>query len=799
MLLRRELMISVALVAVFTLRPPVFAINSGNEAAQPAESTTNLPVSPNVPIPVIAGPTGNFMNNPPANLTAIDASNAPTDPNFAGQPSTSNTVDLEVDATSRNPLHYRWRVTDGNVVDVDAPATTWTLAAGPGIHFAYVLVSDGLGGYSEGRIAVNTDENPSSSPVPKNVYTMPTVVAEPPTPRSTAATQIIGQVILGDVSTCGVRNPFFGVNVNAVVELFDANNVPLRRFVLDPYSPIFAVDDEPTATMLSITCEGATAQFTNFTRSTVEPGGVTDVPRNIFILPGTQRPAIQSVTATQNGKSIGYFPLTPTVRLPSDFLIGRLGDKLIGPPAHFLAYKGLDSRKGSCEYYKAIGVIGGCDDFGNFTGPSLTFTQWRQESRIAEFAKFANLDVSAVFINKLDLNLTRDHHGVEYNHDDVSAYVCNHPGPAPDPAPSPQNPTATGTDPTGLFSTPDRVDAAIEDVTKTDSSHPQGRNLLACVAMDRRPVISVANGQRIRTHLGDVFTRFLIFGPDGELLPSVNLDGQGEKFVPGACVACHGGTKYFGLAGTPSAGTPNLGGFPEVVPVEPGFPDFNASQVRDLGAYFLPFDVENLQFHSTRAGLTEPDEDFRIRILNGFVRDADDAVAAVNRIATPGATTRFDTLFHGFYPNSGGPFAKGSHVAPAYTADQDSRDFYLNVVARSCRTCHIAMDDADFENSDPIFRGTFPPFVCDASLAAVDANNNPTRFENTIFTGDANLAYVMPNSRVTFDRFWLSDRPNVAGQPAETVSQPEQTRVHVTNKRRSDGALIAQRCFLPPP
>jgi len=34
---------------------------------------------------------------------------------------------------------------------------TWTLAAGPELHFAYVLVSNGLGGYTEKGIVVNTD------------------------------------------------------------------------------------------------------------------------------------------------------------------------------------------------------------------------------------------------------------------------------------------------------------------------------------------------------------------------------------------------------------------------------------------------------------------------------------------------------------------------------------------------------------------------------------------------------------------------------------------------------------------
>ena len=58
---------------------------------------------------------------------------------------------------SGNHLSYRWRATDGQIMDLSALSTLWTLPAGPGLHFAYVLVSNGKGGYTERRIQVNTD------------------------------------------------------------------------------------------------------------------------------------------------------------------------------------------------------------------------------------------------------------------------------------------------------------------------------------------------------------------------------------------------------------------------------------------------------------------------------------------------------------------------------------------------------------------------------------------------------------------------------------------------------------------
>ena len=74
----------------------------------------------------------------------------------------NRTVQVSVTATdfSGGRLRYRWRSTDGSIADVNSPTTTWKLPPGPGLHYAYVLVSNGRGGYTERRVAVNTDDKP---------------------------------------------------------------------------------------------------------------------------------------------------------------------------------------------------------------------------------------------------------------------------------------------------------------------------------------------------------------------------------------------------------------------------------------------------------------------------------------------------------------------------------------------------------------------------------------------------------------------------------------------------------------
>jgi len=363
-----------------------------------------------------------------------------------------------------------------------------------------------------------------------------------------------------------------------------------------------------------------------------------------------------------------------------------------------------------------------------------------------------DLEAKAVFLNKVDLNLTRDHHSIDYGPDSqgrarLAAYVCNHPGPESDPA----------TDPTGLFqSTPSSaVDAAIDAVLQTDAAHPQGRNLIACVVMDRMPITGVT-GQPVTGHLGETFTRFLVFGPNGDLLPSVNLDGSGEKFVPGACVACHGGTNYFALANksdpAPAPSQPIFGGFPE-----------DGSGGPDLLSYFLPYDVDNFAFHSQHP-LTKDDQQGAIFRLNSNAWQVNRAIAFTNQGSNSPQAMAFDNLFHGWYP---GTLVFNSTYVPTTTyQDSESQSFYLNVVARSCRTCHIAMDQANFERIDPVFLN-IRDLICGQSL--FDPPNS-------------NRAYVMPNSRVTFDRFWLSDRANVIGQPPGTVDQPGTLREYYSHR-----------------
>jgi hypothetical protein len=229
------------------------------------------------------------------------------------------------------------------------------------------------------------------------------------------------------------------------------------------------------------------------------------------------------------------------------------------------------------------------------------------------------------------------------------------------------------------------------------------------------------------------FIRFYIFGPNGQLLPSVNLDGRREKFVPGTCVVCHGGDHYAGK-------------FPE-----------HGTGFANVGGHFLPYDAGNFEFAST-TGLQKCDQEDAIyhlnqNILNGGPPQAETKLIKAwyttkGSVTCPATVTK--VLNEDYVPASWVSASAPSAVS-----------FYKNVIARSCRTCHTALNGG---------------FNFDDYANIVNANGTlqlpggSYDFEVTVCGGQGSQSTnaqrwnTMPNSLVTFNRFWLSYQ-NTVGFP----------------------------------
>jgi hypothetical protein len=437
-----------------------------------------------------------------------------------------------------------------------------------------------------------------------------------------------------------------------------------------------------------ISCNLLTDPFFNVTASAGNvPAGSTPT--------GT---IISSITAKLNGTSVGQLqPVFPAV-------IGSYTSEISNaflPANYFLTAYGEDTAQSACQYYAAIGAAtstgsasGQCDQTGNIL-PSFTFTQWESLSGV----NTASAVPSTYFINAVDLNLTREHRSIVPTSGSTlyAAYVCNH-LPATD---------ASGNPVTVSLPVPTSTEQAFIDTAISNAA--AGKNLVACVAMDY-----ITNGNGVQ------FTRFFVFGPSGQLLPSANLDQRGEKYVPGACISCHGGSTYL------------------------------IAQQPTIGANFLPYDIDNFAF-SDKPNFTEAAQDTQIHNLNANV-----ARGPISTSANPsGVTTATIDLINGWFGPKGFDFVPSAWPdTAAGTSGFTYKQIYTNVVARSCRTCHAAQPSAyDWDSQGPTALGNDLSTVCMPPSTALPTDNIP-----------------MPDAVAEFNRFWDS-HVNQATLPAGTPDQ----------------------------
>jgi hypothetical protein len=201
---------------------------------------------------------------------------------------------------------------------------------------------------------------------------------------------------------------------------------------------------------------------------------------------------------------------------------------------------------------------------------------------------------------------------------------------------------------------------------------------------------------------GDV--RFFAYGKDDSPIITAQLDSQGQKALPGLCLACHGGSYQSSAQGTP--------------------------RVSPRGN-FLPFDTSTFIF-APDATVTEVAQRDSFRKMNQFVKSTDPLPTITDLIdgwyqwcggiGKVGCYT--DEQNHPFIPgescsnnqtcasvcpplaNSVGTpnplnsklscgWGNATGIAPTGygAAHFDARAFYTQVIAKDCRTCHVALAD----------------------------------------------------------------------------------------------------------
>jgi hypothetical protein len=664
------------------------------------------------------------------------------------------TLRVEAADADGDALHYSWRVTSGTIDNRDSASTTWTLPDGPGLHFAYVTVSDGRGGHVEQVYAVASDaiNTPIAERAPLS-YAPPAVsdfdgalmrlrfdsafatsfanpaggsagnrrvylsdlrvqvvrqgtgevvftgitdlageVSLPKLPASAAfdvrcsttenaalatcgsfsvgnegstvdATpalpdsqnlRLFGHVALSDGSVCGLQSDFFNLRSAATVELQAADGTTLLRPVRVNRFGDYALDAAVPlrgALKARIACEGYSTTVDVPAPGTA--GYVASAPVELSHVIANSRPQVVKMVA--NG---------PDGNVRGKMVVAINGAASNSSPGadHFLTFKGKDTALSACMYYRALGAVRGCDAQGGMIDP-ITLDDWKRARKFAPYTA-GNTEVSALYINKMDLGLVRRMTATRTGPNDISFVVCNNPGPEGD---------------------------SQREIDSTIDTSQAGEKLVACVAMEWSPSPGVNGGRP--------FTKFLTFAPDGSLLASINLDGRGEKFMPGTCVACHGGLQYNGRF--PDRGNPSA----------------------FLGSGFLAFDTNNYHFGS-QPGLSEAEQSEAIYQLNALVAATE-----------PSGTAPVNRAFAAWY--AAGHVQDKSYVPQAWQAADavtpGAARLYREVIGVSCRTCHAAMG---------------PRFDWDSIVLT------PIRAKTHICGGTPDVAVnaSMPNALVTRDR-----------------------------------------------
>jgi mono/diheme cytochrome c family protein len=267
----------------------------------------------------------------------------------------------------------------------------------------------------------------------------------------------------------------------------------------------------------------------------------------------------------------------------------------------------------------------------------------------------------ATFINKMDLNFTRDHHavwnGLSGDANKSAAYVCNFSGPD----------FYHDQFENSIEQYPADVDNAIQNATAASKATSKR---LPCVAFDYG-VNHDANNHPIM--------RFFAFDPATRLLlQKVDLDGRGPKFIPNACSACHG------VPANANSGVSEQRG-----------PNGSYN-----GGSYIPFDEANLQFPSNPV----PDLETRIKYLNII------ALQGQNN-----SSTEMQALIHGWYGTDlSSPSQLRGYLPATYSSDINSSPVteraYLDIYAPMCRSCHIA---------NGVYGGGFPDVATVAELRSV--------------------------------------------------------------------------------
>jgi hypothetical protein len=226
---------------------------------------------------------------------------------------------------------------------------------------------------------------------------------------------------------------------------------------------------------------------------------------------------------------------------------------------------------------------------------------------------------------------------------------------------------------------------------------------------------------------GTKIVKFYAFGggePGSLRVLSVDLDGAGEKFVPSLCLNCHGGLYAPVNPNGPTDGEVDMG-----------------SSFRELDIYGYRDGTAGDRANSLASGLQgilEHEKEFMK--LNLKVRDT---------APKPAISDLIKIWYHG---NDTIPFVQNA-VPSGWQTDASTQNLYLKVVAKSCRTCHIALEGDLPEAKVWATYEQFKTYRLNGFLSFAVCYGDPSM--GVVEFADAKRNRYMPHAHKAFKNFWL--------------------------------------------
>jgi cytochrome c5 len=317
------------------------------------------------------------------------------------------------------------------------------------------------------------------------------------------------------------------------------------------------------------------------------------------------------------------------------------------------------------------------------------------------------------------------------------------------------------------------------------------------------------------------FAKFYVFAPDDrdgllKRVASANFDRRGQKYVPGACTSCHGGT----LPTLPANFASATMTYPviqdpqkdsQAAPANACGPTTPSACLSpgDVDAAFMPWDLDSLLYADTdpaftgisipKKGYTRPEQEAGLKALNVLVHEAFQPQMEPQRIPDGhGGTTTVQvdryanlrSLVEWWYGGANFPNASYKDATPpdtwtSWSAPSAAADLYHNVFARNCRACHTANPAVAIQFSGPNGYTDFVnEFVATNTTTPAGGSGGQHIGRQYVFQQG-----VMPRARLTMDRFWV----NYGGgdSPAKALAAHLSQAIGATDLLTGSGDAVA--------